>query len=305
MITFRSLGRKGNLGNQLFQLASTIGIAKKSGHDFVFPYWEFARFFSFNFPMTQQKSLTHFKQFVEKKYGFHEWLLDEGDYDVNGALQSEKYFDIEFTRKIFAFKPSFVIPLLRKHEYLFEKKPIFISVRRGDFVYHPNYYQLPYKYYFLALTQNFDDWEERNLVFMSDDIDYCKFHFGFLKNAIFIEKLSAIEQLAIGSQGKDLIISNSTFSWWMAWLSEKDESKIVRPIKNFRGEFAIENVDSDFFPSRWRVFDFRNKRIELKYFGLILKGSIYQIFNYFNYLTKKANFLFKKIKLKIVKVFQK
>ena len=39
MVTFAQLGRYGRLGNQMFQVASTIGIAKANGYDYVFPEW--------------------------------------------------------------------------------------------------------------------------------------------------------------------------------------------------------------------------------------------------------------------------
>ena len=39
MITFNKLGQYGRFGNQLFHIASTIGIAKKQGYEFSFPNW--------------------------------------------------------------------------------------------------------------------------------------------------------------------------------------------------------------------------------------------------------------------------
>ena len=39
MITFNELGRYGRFGNQMFQIASTIGLATKHGYEFGFPYW--------------------------------------------------------------------------------------------------------------------------------------------------------------------------------------------------------------------------------------------------------------------------
>ena len=36
MIAYQSIGNNGRIGNQLFQIASTIGIAIENGHDFVF-----------------------------------------------------------------------------------------------------------------------------------------------------------------------------------------------------------------------------------------------------------------------------
>ena len=294
MLTFNSLGRKGNLGNQLFHIASTIGIAQKNGHEFVFPKWEYSVYFNYKLPFIVPNLNITFVHLIEKSYSFYDWNLDSGNYDVNGALQSEKYFDAVFTKQLFEFKTDFLKKLLEKHKHLFDNKPIFISVRRGDFVYHSHYYQLPYQYYFLALKENFADWEERNVIFMSDDINYCKFHFGFLKNAIFLENISAIEQLAISSQGQDFIISNSTFSWWVAWLGEKNGSKIVRPLRNFRGSFSKLHDDSDFFPKRWIEFDYKKKKVGFDNFGLQFKGIVFQIFEIFQFIVKKAFEVIKK-----------
>ena len=45
MVVFSLLEKKGNLGNQLFQIASTIGIAKKNKTPFAFPNWKYADYF--------------------------------------------------------------------------------------------------------------------------------------------------------------------------------------------------------------------------------------------------------------------
>jgi HemY protein len=39
MVTFLDLGKMGRLGNQMFQIASTIGVALQNGKDFSFPDW--------------------------------------------------------------------------------------------------------------------------------------------------------------------------------------------------------------------------------------------------------------------------
>ena len=45
MVTYSQLGNKGRLGNQLFQIASTIGIATENGRPFAFPDWEYNKYF--------------------------------------------------------------------------------------------------------------------------------------------------------------------------------------------------------------------------------------------------------------------
>lgn len=300
MITFTSLGKKGNLGNQLFHIASTIGIANKYKHEYIFPEWSYYNYFKHEFPFVVRQNDIKFEKLIEKSFSHYDWELGNDNYDINGALQSEKYFDIKKTKEIFLFKDEFLQPLLDKHKYLFTKKTVFISVRRGDFVGHPHYYQLSYKYYLLALINNFPDWEERNLIFTSDDIKYCKYHFNFLKNAFFLENLSAVEQLAISTQGNDFIISNSTFSWWMAWLAEQENTKIIRPLKNFRGKFSQINDDKDYFPERWIIFNHKKHSLNLKYFFVMIKGFLYEVlfridcaikrfFSLLNKIIKKIN----------------
>ena len=37
MISYNKIGHFGRLGNQMFQFASTVGVANKTGHDVAFP----------------------------------------------------------------------------------------------------------------------------------------------------------------------------------------------------------------------------------------------------------------------------
>jgi hypothetical protein len=292
MITYSKLGTRGNLGNQLFQIASVIGMAEKYKHGYFFPNWNYSKCFKNQLPVSYTDET--FKIVKEKKYTHYEWDLGTENYDIDGWLQSEKYFNIKKTKEIFQFE-NFSLDLYEKYRFLFTKKTILISVRRGDFVNHPFYFQLSYLYYLKALLKNFPDWEERNLIFTSDDIGYCKYHFSFLKNSFFLEQLTAIEQLALGSKFDDFIISNSTFSWWIAWLGEKEGSKIIRPVKNFRGEFAKQNDDSDYFPERWISFDDKKFKTEKRYFSLYIKGFIYAFLVDVKYFFNKSKKQIKKL----------
>lgn len=275
MLTFSKLEKKGNLGNQLFHIASTIGIAKKIGQTYAFPSWKQEDFFDFDFPKVPANK--DFKYIKEKQFHVYDWELEQNvDYDLEGWLQSEHYFDIPFTRgSVFRFKESFISPLLKAHSHLFDKKNILISVRRGDFIHHPFYFQLSYRFYFTALLEYFPDWKERNIIFISDDVSYCKLHFSHFENTYFLEGLIPMEQLALGSKCDDYIISNSTFSWWVAWLGEEEETKIVRPLSKFRGKKSTLSNEKDFFPERWIIHDHRKKSIPSQYSKLYLKANTY------------------------------
>lgn len=292
MITFSKLGKKGNLGNHLFHIASTAGLAKKHRQEYGFPEWEYEKYFTFNFPKKPEN--LDFQYIKEKYYHFYEWDLKNGNFDIEGWIQSEKYFDIPLTKELFQFKPELTDRLKNDYHYLFDKKNILITVRRGDLIAHPFYFQISYKFYFLALIKYFSDWKERNLIFTSDDISYCKYHFGHLPNSFFLENITPIEQLALGSQCDDFIISNSTFSWWVAWLGEKPKTKIIRPFKKFRGKKGMIDNEKDFFPERWIVFDHRTQRVPIRYWKLILKSETF-LFKKFIYNKMRG------IKYRIIK----
>ena len=285
MITYSKLGSKGNLGNQFFQIASTIGIAKMYQHDYFFPKWNYAIYFENELPSSSKDD--SFIYLKELEFNYHQWnISNNGNYDIEGWLQTEKYFEPKKTKSVFKFKEDFTTKTLEKHNYIFKKKTILVSVRRGDFVNNPKYFQLSYKYYILALINNFPDLEDRTIVFTSDDISYCKFHYSFLKNAIFLENISPMEQIVLGINCDDYVISNSTFSWWIAWLGENENKRIFRPVKNFRGDFDKSNDDKDYFPERWIAFDEKTHSLSLKYFILIIKGNMYNLFFYSKHLYR-------------------
>lgn len=297
MITYSKLGKiyRGNLGNQMFQIASTIGIAEKYGHNYFFPAWQYSKYFESQLPVADKDD--SFKIIKVEKFDYYERAIGEGNYDLDGWLQTEKYFEQSKIKEIFKFKKEFSEELRKNHQPLFSRKTILISVRRGDFVNNPYFFQTSFKYYLLAIIKNFPDWVDKNLIFTSDDIAYCKYHFSFLKNAFFLNDLSAIEQMALAPQFDDFVISNSTFSWWLALLGEKKDSKVIRPIKYLRGEYSKQNNDADYFPLRWISFDENSYRLGNKYFKLKIKAFVYSLF---------VNIKFRYLKLKkMIKNFVK
>jgi len=64
-------------------------------------------------------------------------------------------------------------------------------------------------------------------IIVSDDIAWCKKYLK-MKRVIFVENTSQIIDLYIQSFCENNIISNSSFSWWGAYLNKKGE-KIIAP----------------------------------------------------------------------------
>lgn len=271
MITYSKLGQPGhgNLGNQLFQIASTIGLGHEFGHDPYFPLWKYSKHLrNWKFPLSANNNQPAVV-LTEKHYHHYQWPLPFGgpNVDMRGWLQSEKYFerDSENIRDIFKFSDDLRQKVFgRLPQGVDEKETIAISIRRGDYVGNPNYAQIPVTYYIGALMEHFPMWNKQyQLIFFSDDMAYCHAHFDCLDNAFFCDGFDAIEQLCLMSHCDNFIIPNSTFSWWGAWLGEKSGGKIVRPAYLFDGEMEKKNDSKDFYPERWTIFDHKASKLNL------------------------------------------
>jgi hypothetical protein len=240
IISFSRLGKHGRLGNQLFQIASTMGLAEKHGARAVFPKWAYERFFETYIPHGQMQT----RQVNEKFHHHHEWEIYQSS-DLLGYMQSEKYFGSTKLR----LRESFVRESKAKMPKLFEKKVICIQIRRGDYVGNEAYHQLTPNYFIDALLTHFPDWRTYNILFLSDDIEYCRTHFECMSNAFFSKNRDIVD-LALASACDHFIISNSTFSWWCAWLGEKPQSKVICSGLLHKGSLA--HLDpKDFYPDRW------------------------------------------------------
>lgn len=266
-MTYSMLGhpRRGRLGNQLFQIASTIGLAIDNGHKFVFPDWKYAQYFEEPWPLGKLGNL--YVRKMPEAHFHHDGrpLTDPVDYDIDGWRQSLKYWQLyePLVRMQFTFAKAFEEKIRKRFAKALQRPCIAISVRRGDFVGNPNYAQLPASYYYLALFEQFPDWADYNIIFFSDDIPYCRVHFEGLPGAYFADGTD-IEQLCLMSQCQHFIVSNSTFSWWGAYLGEKEDTRVIRPNYLFDGDLKKNNSDRDYWPARWEVFDHVGKRLDLR-----------------------------------------
>lgn len=271
MITFSKFEQYGNLGNQLFQYASMLGIADEHADEVCLPRWKWDSYLK-NKPTIKKLDLSpdqfpNIHSFYnEPSYDYTPVELSEfKDYDFCGWFQSEKYWIHckEYVMEMLEFEPLHVNRVRSQYHRVLDKKTIAISIRRGDYVDNPNYELLNANYYYLALLEHFPDWREYSILIFSDDIPYCKVHFQCLPNVTFIEGLNPMEQLILGSMCDNFIVANSTFSWWMAYLGEKEHSKIIRPNYHFAGELLRTSDWKDYYPERWTTFDHKGKRIQL------------------------------------------
>jgi hypothetical protein len=255
---------KGGLGNMLFQIAATKSISVDTGCNCSFPNLD-SQLNLINLDSTYNEKIKHaleyktiFKNLDSTKptsnvpiqyYPFHyvkPQLVD--NIIVDGFFQSEKYF-VHNRQKILEFLNFEEISKLVYEKYgsLLKSKTTAIHVRRGDYLKFPNHHPTQTIEYFETAIKMIEDKTDKFLIF-SDDIEWCKKEFK-VYNVIYIENEKDYIELYLMSLCNNVIISNSSFSWWGAWLNQNENKIVISPSKWF-GNSINHNTD-DIIPNSW------------------------------------------------------
>lgn len=234
MISFRDLGNMGRLGNQLFQMATTIALAVRHNDSYVFPPWEYEK--DFNLHNCFSNSISTTANFREPGFTYSP-ISYQPNMNLYGFFQSEKYFADQ--KDIIQ---NLLTPITRfgtKYDHTA------VHVRRGDYTnLKEEYVQLDMSYYQRAMQTT----ASKFYVIFSDDISWCRTIFNN-NNVIFSEGRSPAEDLALMSSCEHQIIANSSFSWWGAYLN-KNPSKIVIAPQRWFGPKLPHNT-RDLLPEKW------------------------------------------------------
>lgn len=254
MIGFDYLGKMGRLCNQMFQYSALKGISRNRGFEFCIPYpvsfneWEDHQLFNC-FQINSIVGTIETEYVKESGFEFDEKLFNECPDKISlvGYFQTEKYFShIENEiRKDFEFKDYIKEACIEAIETL--NNPIALHIRRTDFITNPNHYSLPLEYYEEALKY-FDSCRE--VLIFSDDTDWCSKQKLFSDDRFLIsDGQDNYHDLCLMTLCEDHIISNSTYSWWGAWLAE--DNKVIAP-KDWFGDSNNKNLNTkDIIPERW------------------------------------------------------
>jgi len=238
----------GGLGNQLFQVATVLGLSLKNHMKPIFIESEQTKFVT--------KRPSYWKTLFR-----HLTLCQEGDINFNicnepenllslispdqrsntqicGYFQTSKYFNDYYLEisKLLTLQPEdqnfvnvFINNLRAKYN---NRKLISIHVRRTD--YCNLGWDLPFTYYQRALK--YFDTSNSIFAIFSDDINWCKERFEFLPYKEFIDNHHDYIELFMMNQCDAYISANSSFSWWGAYLGDplKTKMTIVPNIDNYQ-----------------------------------------------------------------------
>jgi hypothetical protein len=275
-IGYNRLGSNGRLGNQMFQYAGLRGVADNRGFDWVVPRPEsygdsnYGLFDCFEMSNVKEENfgMINGQNVATGQFHFNQDFFDRCPDNVNlhDYFQSPKYFsNIEDQiREDFTFKAEILDPCQEIMSDL--ENPIFIHVRRGDYVNSQNAHPVcPVEYYKEALT-HFDD-EVPVLVF-SDDIEWCQEQELFAVDRFMLSEYNErYPQSCDTNDGRqnalipyfDMcmmtlcsggIMANSSMSWWGAWLISNPTQPIVAPKQWFGEQYKDYNMN-DLRPEGW------------------------------------------------------
>jgi len=260
-LTFSRIGKFGYLGNQLFQVSSTIGIAMARGVNWDFPAFinetEIGSLCDISGALTAE-DLAHSTTIPEKLGTFHDVQIPNdtaGIYSLEGYFQSPLYFQEyePFIHNFVKFKPDLVARVQSEVPESLSPNAVALHVRRGDYVetFSDIYTILDENYYLSALQQipNIDV-----VVIASNDIAWCREKFGNLPfKVIFSPFTEPALDLVLLSQCRHKIIANSSFSWWAAYLGQRGGVVVApSPWYNVGGKLGSWNSD-DMYLDGWIV----------------------------------------------------
>lgn len=176
-----------------------------------------------------------------------------GDCYYEGYWQSVQYFTEikEILRRVYAHSEpnDFNRDLITK---LLSENSVGLHVRRGDYLAEPEFNGIcNINYYKKGIKEIMKDGKKHSFYIFSNDIQWCKQNIAPLVDNCKIEYV--IENIGKNScwdmflmqYCKDLIIANSSFSWWGAFLN-KNANKVIAPYP-----WLNRDCDIDIYEDNW------------------------------------------------------
>ena len=261
MIGYNHLGKNGRLANQMFQYATTRGIAASKGYDFAIPpsdfqdQWNDHQLFS-AFKLSNVKNIgfingDYYKEPDNHSHIYLQEFVDNCPDNVSlyGYFQTEKYFKhiSDEIREDFTFKDDILDPCKEAFDFT---DVISLHVRRSDYLLpqHASHHGLCSLEYYQSALSEFD--EELPVLIFSDDPDWCEEQEIFQPDRFLISRTNDnLMDMCLMTMCNHHIIANSSFSWWGAWLA--DSKNVIAPTQWY-GPAGVHLSTQDLYPTHWK-----------------------------------------------------
>lgn len=177
------------------------------------------------------------------------------DVYLDGYWQTEKYFIAyeAIIREDLTFRKPLSAGSAAMQQTINNCEAVCVHVRRSDFVTNPMHGAMGTDYFSRGAGIIAEKIANPHFFLFSDDIEWCEanltfpFPVTFVSNEYAGEKVS--EYLQLMSSCRHFLLSNSSFSWWAAWLSRHTDKQVVAPKKWFA---QGNNILDDLLPPGWQ-----------------------------------------------------
>lgn len=275
----------GGLGNQLFQIFTTLAYGFKHKRNIIFSYEEvlttgmhrptyWNTFLSYLKCYTNRTSdyytndyISNFPKYPEQGFKYSE-IPNFEDYKevmLYGYFQSYKYFESHKNELFTLIKLSDYKNKMKTMYPQYFEDPYIISMhfRLGDYKTIQQCHPIaPYEYYKTAMEEiltNRTNLQSHKVLYFCEYNDIADVTIIIDKlirdfdNVEFIRIDHSIpdwQQMLLMSCCYDNIIANSSFSWWGSYFNQNENKIICYPHKWFGPSLSHDTVD--LFPSEWK-----------------------------------------------------
>ncbi|OUS41708.1 glycosyl transferase family 11-domain-containing protein [Ostreococcus tauri] len=267
VVTFSRIGQEGRLGNQLFQIAATIGLAEAHGYSWGF-YNNLDRCAAGRlFKLHGNLNIHRVIDFKEHHQVFYNVTLPKvrknNVISLSGYFQDYRYFNASLnTLDTYLRLPHELVSLVQsKVPEVRSKFSVALHVRRGDYTKLNELYNvLDSNYYLRALS--LIEGRIDHVIIVSDDVSWCEENLAskIAHRVVFSPFKDDLFDFVLLHLSEILVIANSSFSWWAAFLkhvrsTNKTNDASIRVFApalwyNASGSLAHMNRDS-FLPPTW------------------------------------------------------
>ena len=290
------------LGNQLFMIATAYAYSLEHNKKlYISKFWpgiSASRPAYWNsillscIPHLKTRNLSKFISEEYKEKSFEYRLIPKfRSVILKGYFQSDLYFKKYETdiRELFSVKYPLAERLsqIRQDLEIIESDILIaVHIRRGDYLKNTGTHTIqPYNYFEEGISHiknKIKDSRDSNIriLYFSDDKEWVKSNFTLGPKDLIIDLPKDYEEFTLMRTCHHFVISNSTFSWWAAWLSEAVEldllsvPKIVVAPYRWFGSKGPKNWQH-IYPENWKILDINPKPIEKQFFMGILSCKKY------------------------------
>ncbi|MFD0895800.1 alpha-1,2-fucosyltransferase [Luteolibacter ambystomatis] len=247
--THLTVGLAGGMGNQMFQYAYALRLARQFGLPLKTTFLPLGRAFALRMfgiePDATPSSPFEKIEYWDSYPGPVGWTVagriresSTPEVLIAGYFQNEEYFlpVADEIRRLFKIEPHLPISCG-------ERLPVAIHVRRGDFLTVPQHQVCGMDYYRRAMELMRNLVHAPQFIVVSDDPDWCSAEFGGADDVFVCGIQNEAQAMATFAGCRAFILSNSTFGWWGAWLA--NAAPVIAPDR------FLNSREWQAWPDRW------------------------------------------------------